>query len=379
MAGKLYTIDARVSRPKLDGGSFLWGIYRTRNTFGGDRSAYEKLHGLYLEHPYSGYIYDSLAGSVYVRRTRLSDGHVDEGYVGPIDVTYSQARVWDSNDEIALIGNLTSQIKNGATWNAGIFVGELGKTVDSITSRVRTLTDAVRATRRGDWRRAVSALRSKPRRTPRTVVTPGNASWYELWLELRYAWRPLIKDIYDLSESIQKRDLPRKKLFRVQLQIPRTVNTSVPFYSNVTGKGGYLKAIKATISEKPFSFPEYLGLYNPESVVWELVPLSFVADWFIPIGRYLEVRSDLQGVQGEYVRTTYDWYRGRILHKDVSPDAAYSWSTSDESGYVASMNIARTLSFVLSVPLPSFRSPGFESRPARLLDAIALLVAAVKR
>jgi len=36
------------------------------------------------------------------------------------------------------------------------------------------------------------------------------------------------------------------------------------------------------------SAPRSLGLYDPLSVAWELVPFSFVADWFIPIGTYLD-------------------------------------------------------------------------------------------
>lgn len=33
--------------------------------------------------------------------------------------------------------------------------------------------------------------------------------------------------------------------------------------------------------------PGRFGLLNPLSVAWELMPLSFVADWFLPIGSYL--------------------------------------------------------------------------------------------
>jgi hypothetical protein len=30
------------------------------------------------------------------------------------------------------------------------------------------------------------------------------------------------------------------------------------------------------------------GLLNPAAVAWELLPFSFVVDWFLPVGRYLE-------------------------------------------------------------------------------------------
>jgi hypothetical protein len=39
-----------------------------------------------------------------------------------------------------------------------------------------------------------------------------------------------------------------------------------------------------------------LGFTNPLNVVWELVPFSFVVDWFLPIGDFLNSLSDLHGL-----------------------------------------------------------------------------------
>lgn len=57
------------------------------------------------------------------------------------------------------------------------------------------------------------------------------------------------------------------------------------------------------VSEHP-GYMAQLGLLNPEIVAWELLPFSFVADWFIPIGSYLEARSITKMVTGLY--TTSD-------------------------------------------------------------------------
>jgi hypothetical protein len=39
-----------------------------------------------------------------------------------------------------------------------------------------------------------------------------------------------------------------------------------------------------------------LGLTNPLNVAWELVPFSFVVDWFIPIGSFFDGLVPPQGV-----------------------------------------------------------------------------------
>jgi hypothetical protein len=39
-----------------------------------------------------------------------------------------------------------------------------------------------------------------------------------------------------------------------------------------------------------------LGFTNPANVIWELVPFSFVADWFLPIGDFLTALTSLNGL-----------------------------------------------------------------------------------
>jgi hypothetical protein len=37
------------------------------------------------------------------------------------------------------------------------------------------------------------------------------------------------------------------------------------------------------------------GFTNPINLLWELIPFSFVADWFLPIGSYLEALKAWEG------------------------------------------------------------------------------------
>lgn len=84
-----------------------------------------------------------------------------------------------------------------------------------------------------------------------------------------------------------------------------------------------------------------LGLVNPAYVLWDAVPFSFVADWFLPVGRYLQSYSDWVGLHLDDPMTTYHW-RGM----ETGPDA-------HNAGYSCSYNTYRT-DRVLGVPSLKF-------------------------
>lgn len=66
-----------------------------------------------------------------------------------------------------------------------------------------------------------------------------------------------------------------------------------------------------------------LGVTNPANVVWELVPFSFVADWFLPIGDFLSSLTSLNGLTiKESYKTVF------IEHTEYLVDA---WVYEDSS------------------------------------------------
>jgi len=404
------TVDQRVTKLKWDGTSYLYGLLTTRNTTGADRTPADKLAGIWPDHPYSGTRSTQFWGDYGIKI--VSFGVTTVGREGKSPGTYMTVpRAWDANDEIKLLGRLADKYRNGAQWNAGIFIGELGKTVDTVAFRARQIGRALIAVKRLDLLTALKVLGSTPQQFTAATAIPTRkelrvlgrkslvpmtsrqgklvekksyTNWFELWLELRYAWRPLLKDVFDLSESIQQLDVPRKRVVRASFHIKKVLANPILGAFNASGEGRYTKRIKAIISEKPFSFPEYLGLTNPESIAWELVPFSFVADWFIPIGNYLETRHVLSEMplDGTYVRTTCDWYRSQLTgmwpsyRPDSSPPNELYYY--DPISWSRSMTIARTLHSSLPVPLPVFRNPAGNSPRSRALDALALITQVVK-
>lgn len=65
------------------------------------------------------------------------------------------------------------------------------------------------------------------------------------------------------------------------------------------GVASYSKRIKCryVIRDASLKTLAQVGITNPAATVWELIPYSFVFDWIIPVGGYLESLDALIGVE----------------------------------------------------------------------------------
>jgi len=116
-----------------------------------------------------------------------------------------------------------------------------------------------------------------------------------------------------------------------------------------------------------------LGLLNPVAVLWEVVPLSFVVDWFIPIGTYLASLDAMAGVsiwtswESLQANTEYTYLAGASSYvhptEPIWSVTTYSQATAENRYYI------RSISPNLSMPLPTFT---LSDSANRILDALAL-------
>jgi hypothetical protein len=199
----------------------------------------------------------------------------------------------------------------------------------------------------------------------------GKAS--KLWLEARYGWRTLYYDLEDLNDALRNFDDKRKRwseragtsyntvtgstytISGAYYQILRT-NT---LYWNVSCRG----SVVADIQPQQFRF-------SPLQTAWELVPYSFVLDWFIGVGdalsaiHFLSAQENYQASGG---------YRVQCHYNSVSS------LKSVNTGYSASVSTTQSDSYVewtrrTPMPVPYLPFNRVRLNLLKLADLVALLI-----
>lgn len=295
-------------------------------------------------------------------------------------VSYTASRAWTSADDYDLYGRLEEKYDKG-DFNAGIFAGELGETVDMLAGRAKQLAKALKAAKKGNFAKAAKVLTGSAsnRRPPPGSKPPKNGEGLQSdqrvsdgWLELQYGWMPLLGDIHSLADQIAQRDKPRRKKIIARHAIRWTAKTNVPGIFNATGGGQHRKQIIAYITEDIPSWPQALGLTDPELVAWELVPFSFVVDWFLPVGNWLQARAFAQRAKGTFVITESKVFSGRAGDAVNPGCAGIAHAVRDTVGWYRYVYVNRIVTTNLpQVPLPTF-SNGI-GKGWRLQNAAALL------
>lgn len=125
------------------------------------------------------------------------------------------------------------------------------------------------------------------------------------WLAFHFGVEPLIKDLHDLLERLN--EPPKAAL------VSKTSKQTLEYRSKAYGQTiheTYRQHVRIAAhvkrKDETLSLVNDMGLINPLSITWELVPFSFVVDWFYPVGSYLNSLTDLLGydIQNPY-RTWY--------------------------------------------------------------------------
>jgi hypothetical protein len=166
-----------------------------------------------------------------------------------------------------------------------------------ILGRVGSLIGFARGVRKGRFGDAMAALSLEPIKRNRAKWDKAKSASSK-WLEFHFGWSPLIGDIYDGMTVLTSawKDLPVKTSAKTRY------NGSYPPPGDYSmGVTQILDYRVRNSSEVRITNPNLYqlsqwGLTNPLEVAWELVPFSFVVDWFTNVGSLIGSMSDLHGV-----------------------------------------------------------------------------------
>lgn len=248
--------------------------------------------------------------------------------------------------------------------------GERDQLARLVGDTATRLARAYKAARARKFREAAKHLGAKWRGTPRN------------WLELQYAWKPLLGDIHGAVQEIQ--DIPPHEWL---VTVKGTSQRNWIETSSLTAHGGSASFyVKDKHFQGGFVRLDYhpdddfmilvrrLGLSNPLTLAWELLPYSFVVDWLWPIGDWT---SSLDAAIGFNFRSG-SFSRIRRVHRTLSP----SWENHDssvkeiwadfEGGVFKGTELIRTLYSSSPLPRPpSTKNPGSLLHMANGLSLLA--------
>lgn len=204
----------------------------------------------------------------------------------------------------------------------GTSVAEGREAIKMIVDRSRRLGSAYTALKRGRFKAFLYFLGTRPKKRHSNThwTRPKDAS--SLWLEYWLGWAPLVGDIYNSLEVLvgsafwEPITLSGKGSAKFAASYA-TPLSSIKAYGGktdyeVTGRVCVHIGCQITVTNPNHFLANQLGLVNPAAIAWAVVPFSFIADWFVNVGKVLNGMTDFVGVsQSKAFITRYTKFKGR--------------------------------------------------------------------
>jgi len=216
----------------------------------------------------------------------------------------NQVSPWGPNEDTALLGKL--RVAMGAEFDLTVFLGEGKEALQTIASVAGRVYLSYKKLRRADFVGAMQALGhnyGSSARQQRKLLSKENIAARHL--EWTYAVRPLLDDVFNAAQHLAyMQERPATRVYRVSKKVngKNRIDLGVGAFSPVNW------VIRKQLIAKVTHVNEarLVGLTNPAAVAWELMPWSFVADWFIPIGNYIQAIGLMSSLTGTFITSAKD-------------------------------------------------------------------------
>jgi len=205
----------------------------------------------------------------------------------------------------------------------------------------------------------------------------GDRKIAEKYLEFVYGWQPTMADIYSGAKILAEGIAGEGYTYTVEGRARASFKQEYPNYDLHSYLwecvGGTRVSYTVKITDGGVYAAEGLGLINPVEVAWELVPFSFVVDWFVPVGSVL---STLTATSGLELASGYitNWSQTSI--SKWRPSADMYWELVD-SGLLVSRRMITHRNPIFDFQLPHLYDKRNPFSTKHILNAIALIAASV--
>jgi hypothetical protein len=267
-------------------------------------------------------------------------------------------------------------------FNAAQAFAERGQTTRMLTKSIARAVAVISALRKGNISGANALISQRvkdfrpPRKRKKIIKAPTHDEFSSLWLEYQYGWKPFLQDIYGAAELLAAtvvanppvRATGKSKLILRDAGLHTTSGlgldwqweseTSVKVSIDFVMENDAIRALQQT------------GISNPALLAWELLPYSFVVDWFLPVGQFLENLAAPAGLRfGSGFRTVKSSF---YVHSIVAKHANASLSPGGIAKEGASITREKIITFPLP-GLPSFKNPVSLTHAANAVSLVSQL------
>lgn len=216
----------------------------------------------------------------------------------------SGVRFVNENDSIIQSARLAAgQGFTSSIANYGESLSELTETGKMIHKRASQIAAIANALRSRNFGRLESILKQDlPAEVKRLQKGKELANG---WLELEFGWKPLVQDVYVAMEVYRNGIATRGQMVTAPgiktgyYRPSPTGDSHMNSYSNLEANNltNRVKSKAYGVVSNPTAFTlNQLGLVNPALLAWQLLPFSFIVDWFLPISQILGVLTNRVGL-----------------------------------------------------------------------------------
>lgn len=245
-------------------------------------------------------------------------------------------------------------------------LAETAETVNFVAGVASTLAKAAICAKNGNLYGVCKHLGLEVSRTKKAIKASVHKA-SDAWLAWRYGAMPMVYSVEDavvaLADHYEKRGdvveaLVHRKWEDERIFAPQNDNWQLKT-SFTRRKYGMTYCVRMRVLNPSARTMAQVGLTTLPRTAWEVIPLSFVADWFLPVGDYLESLTAEFGLE---------FVSGYLTTKDVNAQGYGDYSTK---------TTAYSRSILKECPWPPF--PEFTPNISlkRLADATAILMKAL--
>lgn len=222
--------------------------------------------------------------------------------------------------------------------NVGQAFAERKQTVDLIEKTIHRIYFAAYYLKKGRPDASFEVLglkRPSPAFVQAVKDTPKSKRLANYWLELQFGWSPLLEDVYGAAELLASRAMGEHYTEAMNATANALsfsdVKQNGALWGSLDAKCHCRLTAKYHLDDPARQALAQTGISNPALLAWELLPYSFVYDWFMPVNQYLKTLYAFDGFQ--FIKGTKALTYDVVYHRKHIFSYSYNGNSQVNSGH----------------------------------------------